>query len=135
MTQTSRPETIRDAVRSRYAAAATAVARATTSSACCAAGASCCGCAGRDADSYPWRREPAAWQVPSMSPNTERCSARLALPRWTLEVTGVYGTEHGCCVDSCSPHATAFQALLAVGGPFVSASVRGTKPNPSGAIQ
>jgi ubiquinone/menaquinone biosynthesis C-methylase UbiE len=40
MTQT---DSIRDAVRTHYAAAATAVARATTSTDCCRAGASCCG--------------------------------------------------------------------------------------------
>jgi arsenite methyltransferase len=45
MTQTSDSSTIRNAVRTRYAAAATAVARATTSSDCCSAGASCCGSA------------------------------------------------------------------------------------------
>jgi arsenite methyltransferase len=45
MTQTSDPSVIRDAVRTRYAAAATAVARATTSSDCCSAGAACCGSA------------------------------------------------------------------------------------------
>src|SRR4051812_24228308 len=43
MSQTNDPGTIRDAVRTRYAAAATAVARATTSSDCCSGGASCCG--------------------------------------------------------------------------------------------
>jgi hypothetical protein len=43
MTQTTDSATIRDAVRTRYAAAATAVARATTSADCCRAGASCCG--------------------------------------------------------------------------------------------
>ncbi|MCA1648503.1 MAG: arsenite methyltransferase [Chloroflexi bacterium] len=45
MTQITDPSTIRDAVRTRYAAAATAIARATTSSDCCSAGASCCGSA------------------------------------------------------------------------------------------
>src|SRR5438445_3962286 len=45
MTQTTDSDTIRDAVRTRYAAAATAVARATTSSDCCSAGAACCGSA------------------------------------------------------------------------------------------
>jgi ubiquinone/menaquinone biosynthesis C-methylase UbiE len=43
MTQIIDPSTVRDAVRTRYAAAATSVARATTSSNCCSAGAACCG--------------------------------------------------------------------------------------------
>src|SRR5438874_2717462 len=50
MTQYADPQTIRDAVRTHYAAAATAVARATTSSDCCAAGASCCGSASEASD-------------------------------------------------------------------------------------
>jgi arsenite methyltransferase len=45
-----------------------------------------------------------------------------------VEVTRVYGTEQGCCNDSCTPETTAFQALEAVGGRFVSAFVRATKP-------
>jgi arsenite methyltransferase len=50
-----------------------------------------------------------------------------------LEVTRVYGSEQGCCDDSCTPQATVFQALDAAGGRFVSAFVRATKPQPSGA--
>jgi hypothetical protein len=45
-----------------------------------------------------------------------------------VEVTRVYGTEQGCCADSFSPQATAFQAFDAVGSRFVSAFVRATKP-------
>jgi SAM-dependent methyltransferase len=52
-----------------------------------------------------------------------------------VEVTRVYGTEQACCDGSCAPQATAFQALDAVGGRFVSALMRATKPLPSGAIQ
>jgi hypothetical protein len=43
MTQITDPDAIHDAVRTRYAAAATAVGRATTSIDCCSDGASCCG--------------------------------------------------------------------------------------------
>jgi arsenite methyltransferase len=49
-----------------------------------------------------------------------------------VEVTRVYGPEQGCCDASCSPQATAFQALDAGGGRFVSAFVRGSKPASSG---
>jgi arsenite methyltransferase len=49
-----------------------------------------------------------------------------------VEVTRVYGTEHGCCDDSCSPQAAAFQAIDAVSGRFVSAFVRATRPSSSG---
>src|SRR5580765_1302563 len=49
MTQPPDPETVRDAVRSRYAAAAIAVTRATTSSDCCTAGSSCCSGGAADA--------------------------------------------------------------------------------------
>ena len=45
-----------------------------------------------------------------------------------VEVTRVYGTEQGCCDESCSPQDAAFAALAAVGGRFVSAFVRATKP-------
>jgi arsenite methyltransferase len=50
-------------------------------------------------------------------------------------VTRVYGTDQGCCDDTCTPQATAFQALDAVGGRFVSAFVRATKPTSSGVSQ
>ncbi len=50
-----------------------------------------------------------------------------------VEVTRVYGAEQGCRDESCSPQTTAFQALDAVGGRFVSAFVRATKPTSSGA--
>jgi arsenite methyltransferase len=46
-----------------------------------------------------------------------------------VEVTRVYGAEQGCCDDSCTPQSAAFQALDAVGGRFVSAFVRATKPS------
>jgi ubiquinone/menaquinone biosynthesis C-methylase UbiE len=46
-----------------------------------------------------------------------------------VEVTRAYGTEQGCCDDSCTPQDTAFSALAAVGGRFVSAFVRATKPD------
>jgi arsenite methyltransferase len=45
-----------------------------------------------------------------------------------VEVTRVYGTEQRCCDDSCSPQGAAFTALAAVGGRFVSAFVRASKP-------
>jgi SAM-dependent methyltransferase len=45
-----------------------------------------------------------------------------------VEVTRVYRSEQGCCDDSCTPRAAAFQALDAVGGRFVSAFVRATRP-------
>ena len=45
-----------------------------------------------------------------------------------VEVTRVYGSEQACCDDSCSPQDTAFTALAAAGGRFVSAFVRATKP-------
>ena len=45
-----------------------------------------------------------------------------------VEVTRVYGGEQACCDDSCSPQDTAFTALAAAGGRFVSAFVRATKP-------
>jgi arsenite methyltransferase len=44
-----------------------------------------------------------------------------------VEVTRVYGTEQGCCDDSCTPQDAAFAALAAAGGRFVSAFVRATK--------
>ncbi len=46
-----------------------------------------------------------------------------------VEVTRVYGTEQGCCDDSCSPQQGAFAALRAAGGRFVSAFVRARKPS------
>jgi arsenite methyltransferase len=49
-----------------------------------------------------------------------------------VEVTRVYRSEQGCCDDSCTPQAAAFQALDAVGGRFVSAFVRATRPLISG---
>ena len=48
-----------------------------------------------------------------------------------LEVSRVYGSEQGCCDDSCTPQDTAFAALAATGGRFVSAFVRAIKPSPS----
>jgi len=47
--------------------------------------------------------------------------------RVDVEVTRVYGTEQGCCGDSYTPQATAFQALDTVGARLVSAFVRGSK--------
>ena len=41
-----------------------------------------------------------------------------------VEVTRVYGTEQGCCDDSCSPQDSAFAALAAVGGGASVARVR-----------
>jgi arsenite methyltransferase len=52
-----------------------------------------------------------------------------------LEVTRVYDAEQGCCDDSCTPQSTAFEVLDAVGGRFVSAFVRATKPYPSAASE
>jgi arsenite methyltransferase len=52
-----------------------------------------------------------------------------------VEVTRVYGTERGCCDESCTPQETALQALDAVGGRFVSAFVRATKPTSSGVLE
>ncbi len=49
-----------------------------------------------------------------------------------IEVTRGYGSEQGCCDASCTPQSTAFQALDAVGGRFVSAFVRATKPTSAG---
>ena len=46
-----------------------------------------------------------------------------------VEVTRVYGTDQGCCDDSCSPQQAAFAALDAAGGRFVSAFVRARKPS------
>jgi arsenite methyltransferase len=45
-----------------------------------------------------------------------------------LDVTRVYGGEQGCCDDTCTPQDSAFAALAAVGGRFVSAFVRANKP-------
>jgi arsenite methyltransferase len=54
--------------------------------------------------------------------------AQAGFERVGVEVTRVYGAEQGCCDDSCTPQAAAFQELDAVGGRFVSAFVRATKP-------
>src|SRR6266542_2215014 len=47
-----------------------------------------------------------------------------------VEVTRVYGTEQGCCDDSCTPQDAAFSALAAVGSRFVSAFVRASRAKP-----
>jgi len=44
-----------------------------------------------------------------------------------VEVTRVYAADQGCGEDGCSPQSSAFQALDAAGGRFVSAFVRATK--------
>ena len=63
-----------------------------------------------------------------------RCAAAATAEHVGVEVTRVYGNEQGCCDVSCTPQATAFQALDAVDGRFVSAFVRATKPT-SGVTQ
>ena len=45
-----------------------------------------------------------------------------------VEPTRVFGAEQGCCDESCNPQETAFAALDAAGGRFVSAFVRARKP-------